>query len=308
MKDRRTVKPEDTSPTAPVELRHFNLLRCVGKGAFGKVRIVEKRDTKQLYALKYINKLQCIKMRAIQNIFRERAILEEIEHPFLVNLRFAFQDDQNMFMVTDLMMGGDLRYHLDRIGGFEEEAVKFFATELVLALEYMHSHSIVHRDLKPDNVLLDRDGHVHITDFNIAVHFDKRVLTSQSGTLAYMAPEVFAGRGYTWTVDWWSLGVVLYECIWGRRPFRSGGANDTLVANIMNADIPYPPVNLLTHKYIGLSRECVNFVNSLLQRDLAKRIGCGSRGTKDIKEHAWFSGVDWDGVMRKESTPIFVPD
>ncbi|KAJ3068516.1 hypothetical protein HK102_007153, partial [Quaeritorhiza haematococci] len=126
------------------ELRHFNLLRCVGKGAFGKVRIVEKRDTKKLYALKYINKMQCLRMRATQNIFRERAILEEIDHPFIVNLRFAFQDDENMFFVLDLMMGGDLRFHLDRLGGFSEAQVRFMCAEVACALNYLHTHKIVH--------------------------------------------------------------------------------------------------------------------------------------------------------------------
>ncbi|KAJ3056241.1 hypothetical protein HK097_007601, partial [Rhizophlyctis rosea] len=273
-----------------------------------QVRIVEKKDTKKLYALKYINKMQCIRMRAIQNIFRERAILEEIEHPFLVNLRFAFQDDQNMFMVTDLMMGGDLRYHLSRLGGFPEEAVRVFAMELVTAVHYMHRKSIVHRDIKPDNVLLDNEGHVHLTDFNIAVHCDNRILTSHSGTLSYMAPEVFAGHGYTWTVDWWSLGVTLYESLYGRRPFRSGGSSETAIMNIMNAEVTFPGFNLLTHKPLALTPACINFVSGLLERNLHKRLGCGPRGIVDIMEHPWFDEVDWAAVERMELTPAFVPD
>ncbi|KAI9002733.1 kinase-like protein, partial [Gaertneriomyces semiglobifer] len=298
---------EEIDFNGEIELRHFHLLRCVGKGAFGKVRIVEKRDTKQLYALKYINKHQCIKMRAIPNIFRERSILEELHHPFMVNLRFAFQDDENMFMVMDLMMGGDLRFHLDRLGGFSENQVRFFAMELVSAIDYLHKKAIVHRDLKPDNILLDERGHVHITDFNIAVHFEDKVLRSQSGTLAYMAPEVFAGKGYTWTVDWWSLGVVLYECLYGKRPFR-GNDEESLKMVIQTGILQFPPTNYFTKHVLNLSPECLGFLTGLLQQEMPLRLGCGRMGVEEIQAHPFFRGIDWDKVDRAEYPPQFVPD
>ncbi|KAJ3334027.1 hypothetical protein HDU76_013102 [Blyttiomyces sp. JEL0837] len=291
-----------------VELRHFNLLRCVGKGAFGKVRIVEKRDTQKLYALKYINKLQCIRMRAIQNIFRERAILEEINHPLIVNLRFAFQDDENMFMVIDLMMGGDLRFHLDRLGGFQEEAVRIIAAEMVCSIVYLHSKGIVHRDLKPDNVLLDGDGHAHLTDFNIAVKYeDRKYLKSHSGTLAYMAPEIFGNSGYLWQIDFWSLGVVIYELLWGKRPFRSN-SNEGLTVAITQADVVFYPNNLLNKNPVNVSNECLSFIRGLLERDIGKRLGCGGRGSADVFEHPWFAGLDWRMVENKQVKPGFVPE
>ncbi|KAI8905694.1 kinase-like protein [Powellomyces hirtus] len=290
-----------------IDLRHFELLRCVGKGAFGKVRIVEKKDTKQLYALKYINKMQCIKMRAVPNIFRERAILEEIDHPFVVNLRFAFQDDENMFMVLDLMNGGDVRYHLDRLGGFSPDVVRFIAMELVCALSYLHKKHIVHRDLKPDNVLFDKDGHVHLTDFNIAVHYNIKRLTSQSGTLSYMAPEVFTKTGYSWPIDWWSLGIFLYEALFGKRPFR-GQTDEELRDNICHQDLHVPIVNLVTNKPVALSSEGENLLRRLLERDVRKRIGCGTMGVEEIEAHPWFRGIDWDTVQRMKYQPTFVPD
>ncbi|KNC96698.1 AGC/YANK protein kinase [Spizellomyces punctatus DAOM BR117] len=246
-------------------------------------------------------------MRATPNIFRERAILEEIEHPFVVNLRFAFQDDENMFMVMDLMMGGDLRFHVDRMGGFSEDAMKFITMELVCALDYLHRKLIVHRDLKPDNVLLDERGHVHITDFNIAVHYNTKTLTSQSGTLAYMAPEVFAGKGYSWPVDYWSLGVMLYECLFGKRPFR-GHTDDQLKENICQGPIKIPQVNLITNKPMTISKECEEFLLRLLERDVSKRIGCGRMGVEEIQAHPWFRGIDWDAVERMKYPPPFVPD
>ncbi|KAJ3122467.1 hypothetical protein HK098_002805 [Nowakowskiella sp. JEL0407] len=290
-----------------IELRHFVLLRCVGKGAFGRVRIVEKKDIKKHFALKYINKMQCIKMHAIQNIFRERAILEEINHPFMVNLRYAFQDDENMFMVLDLMIGGDLRYHLDRLGGFPEKVVRFYATELALAFRYLHSKGIAHRDIKPDNLLLDEFGHIHITDFNIAVHFTpSKMLKSQSGTLAYMAPEVFGNHGYLWEVDWWSLGVVLYECLYGKRPFR-GANNEAVTHSICRSDLIIPAINLLTKQPVVVSQEGISAIRGFLTRDCKQRLGCTPGGFEDLQKHPWFNGVNWEATERKLQQPPFVP-
>ncbi|KAJ1544914.1 hypothetical protein HK405_008299, partial [Cladochytrium tenue] len=301
-------RDDGVDAASEVDLRHFTLLRCIGKGAFGKVRIVELRDTKRLYALKYINKMQCIKMRAIQNIFRERAILEELHHPLIVNLRFAFQDDENMFMVLDLMMGGDLRFHLDRIGGFSEPAARFIAAEVVCAISYLHANKIVHRDIKPDNVLLDSEGHAHLTDFNIAVKFDNRkYLKSHSGTMAYMAPEIFGDKGYLWQVDWWSFGIVLFELLYGKRPFR-GQNNETLQAAIKTTPLHFHRHNQLNKQPMSLTPECTSFIAGLLERDASKRLGCGPTGVFEIFEHPWFKGFDWGALERKELRPVFVPD
>ncbi|KAF9571843.1 hypothetical protein EC968_010644, partial [Mortierella alpina] len=189
--------------------------------------MVERRETGKIYALKYISKAQVIKMEAVRNILRERQILETLDHAFVVNMRFAFQDDEYMYMCMDLMMGGDLRFHLNR-KQFGEDVVRFWIAELCSALTHLHSQGIVHRDIKPDNVLLDEKGHAHLTDFNIGCKLtpEKPILTSQSGTVAYMAPEVFKGSGYGTSIDWWALGVVFYESIYGKRPFQTENIND----------------------------------------------------------------------------------
>ncbi|KXJ16156.1 Serine/threonine-protein kinase 32B [Exaiptasia diaphana] len=170
-----------------VNFDHFQILRAIGKGAFGKVCIVQKKDTKAMYAMKYMNKYACLKKDAVRNVLRELEILQKIEHPFIVNLWFAFQDEEDMFMVVDLLLGGDIRYHLQQGMKVDEKRVQLYICELGLALGYLKENRIIHRDVKPDNILLDEKGHVHLTDFNIATVLDEGTLaTSMSGTKPYM--------------------------------------------------------------------------------------------------------------------------
>ncbi|GAA5926395.1 hypothetical protein JCM1841_007004 [Sporobolomyces salmonicolor] len=297
-------RPEEIDFDGPVDLWHFYLLRSVGKGAFGKVRVVQHKQTKTLYALKYINKARISKQHAVNNIIQERRLLEEIDSPFVCNLRFAFQDDENLFMVLDLMLGGDLRFHLDRLGAMKEEVVRFYVAEMSLALGDLHKRGIVHRDIKPDNILLDEKGHAHLTDFNIAVHFtERRALTSVAGSMAYMAPEVLAKRGYFSTVDWWSLGVVAYELLFGKRPYR-GKTNSTLTQAILTEQIRLPD-----NAEERVSPQGLACLKGLLQRDPKKRLGCkGTGGLEAFKKHPWFADYDWAAIERKEAIPPFEPD
>ncbi|VFV34111.1 serine threonine-protein kinase [Lynx pardinus] len=213
-------KPPVFDENEDVNFDHFEILRAIGKGSFGKVCIVQKNDTKKMYAMKYMNKQKCVERNEVRNVFKELQIMQGLEHPFLVNLWYSFQDEEDMFMVVDLLLGGDLRYHLQQNVRFQEDTVKLFICELAMALDYLQSQRIIHRDMKPDNILLDEHGHVHITDFNIAAMLPRETrLTTVAGTKPYMAPEMFNSRretGYAFAVDWWSLGVTAYELLRGR--------------------------------------------------------------------------------------------
>ncbi|GJE91076.1 kinase-like protein [Phanerochaete sordida] len=288
-----------------VNLFHFVLLRCVGKGAFGKVRVVQHKQTRELYALKYINKTKCVKMKAVANIIQERRLLEEIDHPFVVNLRYAFQDDENCFFVLDLMLGGDLRFHLERLGSLPEEVVRYYVAQIASALAFLHEKKIIHRDLKPDNILLDERGHAHITDFNIAVHYsERRLLHGVAGSMAYMAPEILAKKGYTYTVDWWSLGVCAYELIFGRRPFR-GKTNSDLTHSIVKDHLRFPE-----DAESKCSRPGLQALKGFLERDPAKRLACkpNGEGFAELKAHPWFETINWDTLGDKAQPAPFVPD
>jgi serine/threonine kinase 32 len=280
-----------------VNLNHFRLLRVVGRGAFGKVRIVERKDTGLSFALKYIRKDEVVRSESVRNIIRERRMLEHVNHPFICNLRYSFQDIEYMYLVVDLMSGGDLRFHISR-KTFTEEAVRFWIAELGCALRYVHRQGIIHRDVKPDNVLLDADGHVHLTDFNVASDIiPGKVLTSKSGTLAYLAPEVYAGNGYDVRADWWSLGVLFYECIYNKRPFE--GNSESSLSTVIQAAKPKFPVTNPPVSYL-----CLYAIKDALELDPNKRLGST---WESFTKHEFFSVIDFEALERKEIEPVFIP-
>ncbi|KAI2607990.1 kinase-like protein [Hypoxylon sp. NC1633] len=288
-------KPVDLN--GEVNLNHFRLLRVVGRGAFGKVRIVERKDTGLSFALKYIRKDEVVRSESVRNIIRERRMLEQVNHPFICNLRYSFQDIEYMYLVVDLMTGGDLRFHISR-KTFTEDAVRFWIAELGCALKYIHAQGIIHRDVKPDNVLLDADGHVHLTDFNVASDvIPGKILTSKSGTLAYLAPEVYAGKGYDVRADWWSLGVLFYECIYNKRPFE-GNSESTLTNVILAANPKFP----VTQPPVSLP--CLYAIGSALNPNPDKRLG---HTWESFEHEPFFQSITFSALERKQIEPIFIP-
>uniref|UniRef100_A0A674NGF7 Serine/threonine kinase 32C n=1 Tax=Takifugu rubripes TaxID=31033 RepID=A0A674NGF7_TAKRU len=286
-----------------VNFDHFQILRAIGKGSFGKVCIVQKRDTEKMYAMKYMNKQQCIERDEVRNVFRELEILQEIEHVFLVNLWYSFQDEEDMFMVVDLLLGGDLRYHLQQGVQFSEDAARLYLCEMTLALDYLQSQHIIHRDVKPDNILLDERGHAHLTDFNIATIIkDGERATALAGTKPYMAPEIFqsfvnGGTGYAFEVDWWSLGVTVFEVLRGWRPYDIHASNsvESLIQLFSTISVQYSP---------AWPKDLVALLRKLLTVNPEHRFSSLS----DMQTSPYLTDIDWDAVYEKKMEAGFVPN
>ncbi|KAF3010455.1 hypothetical protein E8E14_003174 [Neopestalotiopsis sp. 37M] len=281
----------------------FQILRLIGKGTFGQVYQVRKKDTGRIYAMKVLSKKVIVQKKEVAHTVGERNILVRTatsESPFIVGLKFSFQTQQDLFLVTDYMSGGELFWHLQKEGRFDEKRAKFYIAELILAIQHLHFNDIVYRDLKPENILLDANGHIALCDFGLSkANLTKNDTTNTfCGTTEYLAPEVLLDEaGYTKMVDFWSLGVLVFEMCCGWSPFY---AEDTqqMYKNIAFGKVRFPRDTL--------SQEGRNFVKGLLNRNPKHRLGALD-DAEELKRHPFFGDVDWDALSKKLITPPFKP-
>ncbi|KAJ9094732.1 hypothetical protein QFC21_005890 [Naganishia friedmannii] len=281
--------------------KDFEIMKLIGKGTFGKVFQVRKRDTKRIYAMKMLSKKDIVAKKEIAHTIGERKILQRsLECPFLVGLKFSFQTEEYLFFITDYKSGGELFWHLQKEGRFTENRARFYVAELVLALEHLHKYNIVYRDLKPENILLDATGHVALCDFGLSKpDLGAGQLTNTfCGTTEYLAPEVLLDdHGYSKLVDFWSLGVLLFEMCCGWSPFYSEDVQQ-MYKNICFGKIRFP------RGVIG--EDGKQFVKGLLNRNPKHRLGA-ERDAAELKEHPFFKSIDWDLLAHKQITPPFKP-
>jgi len=275
----------------------FELLKVVGKGSFGKVMQVKKKDTDKIYAMKVLKKSQLVARKQVAHTQTERKVLEEIDHPFIVSLRYAFQSPDKLYMIVDYFTGGELFFHLRTGGAFSEERGRFYAAEMSLALVCLHQHNIIYRDLKPENVLLDGEGHIKLTDFGLSKDsiVGNQLTHTFCGTPEYLAPEVIHGIPYGKAVDWWSLGTLTYEMLTGLPPFYNENLH-VMYEKIIKAKLEFPSY---------LSAKACDFLGKLLERNPKKRLG--GIDSEEVKNHPWFQGIDWDLLASKKITPPFIP-
>ncbi|ELR04879.1 camp-dependent protein kinase catalytic subunit [Pseudogymnoascus destructans] len=278
-------------------LTDFDLRRTLGTGSFGRVHLVQSKHNQRYYAVKVLKKAQVVKMKQVEHTNDERLMLQEVKHPFLITLWGTFQDSKNIYMVMDFVEGGELFSLLRKSQRFPNPVAKFYAAEVTLALEYLHSKDIIYRDLKPENLLLDRHGHLKITDFGFAKRVPD-ITWTLCGTPDYLAPEVVSSKGYNKSVDWWSLGILIFEMLCGYTPFWDGGSPMKIYENILKGKVKYPP-------YIQPPAQ--DLLQQLITADLTKRLGNLHGGAEDVKRHAWFAEVTWDRLAKKDIDAPYVP-
>ncbi|XP_022338831.1 G protein-coupled receptor kinase 3-like isoform X1 [Crassostrea virginica] len=286
-------------------MNDFSVHRIIGRGGFGEVYGCRKADTGKMYAMKCLDKKR-IKMKQGETLaINERIMLSLVStgegSPFIVNMTYAFQTPEKLCFILDLMNGGDLHYHLSQHGVFNEREVRFYASEVILGLEHMHNRFVVYRDLKPANILLDENGHVRISDLGLACDFSRKKPHASVGTHGYMAPEVLNKQmQYDSSADWFSFGCMLYKLLRGHSPFRQHRTKDKheidRMTMTMNVEIPE-----------SMSQEMKSLLEGLLQRNVEDRLGCKGRGANEVKEHAFFRGIDWTQVFLQKYTPPLIP-
>ncbi len=292
----------DTSES--VSKSSFEFQNVIGKGSFGKVWKVYHPQYKQTYAMKEMSKVKIIEKKMEPSIKTERDFLSRMDHPFIINMQFAFQDKDNLYLGMDYLKGGDLRYHLRRCSNktFTEEQTKFFTACLLMSLEYIHTNKIIHRDLKPENLVLDSNGYLKLTDFGTAILEQKNSKQiGIVGTPGYIAPEVFlSNKGLTIASDYFGVGIIVYEFMKGIRPY-SGLTLEELKDKIMQFQACIKPKDI-PNDYSDL---CADFVNKLIQKNPTNRLG--SNGPNEVKNHPWFKDFNWRDLYNFKIKAPFLP-
>ena len=287
-----------TLPDTKVGPRDFTCILQLGKGSFGHVYLIKKKDSDEKFALKVLDKDKVFMRHLERYAFTERDILMKITHPFIVKLHYAFQTPEKLALVMDYCPNGDLGMALQRERIFSEEVARFYIAEITLALQELHSHNIIFRDLKPDNILIDEQGHIKLTDFGLSKEGIEhgKLAKSFCGSAAYFAPEMVKRDGHTKSIDWYVLGAILYEMMIGTPPYYSSDRN-LLYRNIKRGELRFP---------IDISEDAQDLIARLLTVNPKKRLGSSKLDAEEIKAHSFFAGVDWDLYLQKQIKPPYV--
>jgi len=287
--------PADISDKA-LKVDQFTLGKTLGTGSFGRVKFATYKPNEKYYALKILKKSAIIRMKQVDHIASEKAILLTLKHPFIVNMYGCFHDSRYLYLVLEYIVGGEFFTHLRKAGRFDCDTSRFYAAGISSIFEYCHSKNIIYRDLKPENILLNIDGYLKLTDFGFAKVIEYRTYTL-CGTPEYIAPEVLLNKGHGKPVDWWTLGILVYEMIVGYPPFVDEDPMG-IYQKILSGKIVFPKL---------FDKDAKVLVKKLLTADLGKRFGNLKNGVEDIKQCKWFKDMRWDKLLDKEIHPPYKP-
>ncbi|XP_013392219.1 cAMP-dependent protein kinase catalytic subunit PRKX isoform X2 [Lingula anatina] len=289
-------EPPPSEEDSKYKLAEFELLSTLGTGTFGRVVLTRHKETKEYFALKIMTISEVIRLKQVEHVRNEKAILKTINHPFIVNMLWAHHDETFLYMLLEYVPGGELFSYLRNAGRFNTATGNFYAAEIISALDYLHGSGIVYRDLKPENLLLDREGHLKITDFGFAKKLSDRTWTL-CGTPEYLAPEIIQSKGHNKAVDWWALGILIYEMLVGYPPFFDD-VPFQIYEKILAGKIDWP-------KHLDLIAK--DLIKKLLVADRTRRLGNMKNGAEDVKNHKWFKSLNWEEVALRKLKPPIVP-
>ena len=285
----------------------FELMTTIGTGTFGRVYLSRVKPSAfaktklspfSYYALKILQKENIVKLRQVEHVQNEKRVLQELQSPFIVNLLYQFQSSANLYMVMDYVPGGELFSHLRKMGKFTLGMTLFYASELTAAIGYMHRNGVIYRDLKPENLLLSGRGHLKLCDFGFAKYVEDGDITfTLCGTAEYLAPEIIKGKGHGKAVDWYALGILIFEMLVGYPPFYDDHPFG-IYEKILRAKLVFPST---------INPAAKDLIKHLLQHDLSKRLGNLRNGTAGVKNHPFFHNIDWEMVENLELQPPIVP-
>ncbi|XP_042904976.1 cAMP-dependent protein kinase catalytic subunit 3 isoform X2 [Parasteatoda tepidariorum] len=284
----------DENQMPDLKLEDFELLKTIGTGSFGRVVLCRRKKNNKYFAMKILEIADVIQLKQSEHVKNEKSLLVQVQHPFIIELLWTHHDETCLYMLFEYACGGELFTYLRNAGRFSCTTSMFYAAEIVLALDYLHKLCIAYRDLKPENLLLDRDGHLKITDFGFAKRLTDKTWTL-CGTPEYLAPEIIQSKGHNKAVDWWALGILIYEMLSGFPPFFDTNPF-AIYEKILAGKIDWP-------KHIDPIAK--DLIKKLLVPDRAKRLGNMKHGSEDVKRHRWFKNISWEDVYyKKVQTPL----
>lgn len=293
-----TINPSTTVKREKVIFNadDFAMSATLGTGTFGRVRLVKHQPSEKFYAMKIMKKSEILRLKQLEHIKSEVQLLSKIQHPFIINLVGHFQDEKRLYLVLDYVQGGELFSYLRRSGRLSDDASRFYIAQLVLAFAYLHRMNIIYRDLKPENLLIASNGSMKITDFGFAKEVEDRTWTL-CGTPEYLAPEVIQSKGHGKAVDWWAMGVLLFEMLAGYPPFFDENPFG-IYQKILAGKVEYPR---------HFDPKARDLIKKLLVADRSKRLGCLKNGSEDVSRHKYFAKIDWAALYNQEVTAPYVP-
>ncbi|RLN20850.1 hypothetical protein BBJ28_00001007 [Nothophytophthora sp. Chile5] len=286
-----------------IRLEELEVLRTLGSGTFGRVKLAKHKPTGAAYALKVLDKASVVAYKQQKNVLNEKSVMAQCNHPFLLKLFTTYKDATKLYMLIEFVQGGELFTYLHCTptspGRLPNDHARFYASHVLMALEYMHEQHIVYRDLKPENLLLDPQGYLKVVDFGFAKVVDDRTYTL-CGTTEYLAPELVLGKGHNRGVDYWALGILIYEMVVGHSPFAGTTQADQMqiCRNIVKEKLEFPA---------WVSVPCRDIISKLLERDLTRRLGLAHGGARAIRSHLWFATLDWDAMLKKKVQAPYRP-